>query len=66
MALSPARHCPCVRAGPYLMEPESAANWTAAHPTLILSHEVILVDDYKLLTGERGNTHQGFFVRSTL
>ena len=48
------------------MEPESAANWTAAHPTLILSHEVILVDDYKLLTGERGNTHQGFFVRSTL
>jgi len=46
----------------YLMEPKSAPNLTAAHPTIVLSHEVILVGDYKLLTAERGNTHQGFYV----
>jgi hypothetical protein len=34
---------------PFLMQPDEA-NWTAAHPTLVLSHEVILVGDFKLLT----------------
>ena len=48
---------------PMLMAPAAyTSNLTAAHPTLILSHEVILIGDYKLLTAERGNTHQGFFV----
>ena len=48
---------------PYLMQPQKfASNLTIAHNTIVLSHEVILVGDYKLMTAERGNTHQGFFL----
>ena len=32
-----------------------------AHHTIVLSHEVILVGNLKLMTAERGNTHQGFY-----
>mmetsp|Transcript_28160 Transcript_28160/g.73812 ORF Transcript_28160/g.73812 Transcript_28160/m.73812 type:complete len:554 (-) Transcript_28160:174-1835(-) len=42
-----------------LMNP-SRYNETAAHPTLVLSHEVILVGNMKLMTAQRGDTHQNF------
>ena len=34
-------------------------NVTALHPVLVISREVIFVGKYKLLTAQRGNTHQG-------
>ena len=42
---------------PLLMRGER--NITAAHPILVISREVIFMDQYKLLVAQRGNTHQG-------
>lgn len=42
-----------------LIKPENY-NETSAHPTLVLSAEVILKGNLKLMTAQRGDTHQNF------
>jgi len=41
----------------FLMNPKNH-NITSAHPTLVLSHEVIIQGNYKLMTSQRGHTNQ--------